>query len=141
MSDCIFCKIIKGDIPSYKVYEDEKTFAFLDINPINTGHALVIPKNHVRKISEAPEEDLFALVKTLKKVIKGLEDGLGVDNLNVFVNQGEDAGQLIPHLHYHVTPRYKGDGVKFDMPQRKLSGEEFADLVEKIKSAIGFYEN
>ncbi len=76
MSDCIFCKIIKGDIPSYKVYEDEKTFAFLDIDPINAGHALVIPKNHVRKISEAPEEDLFALVKTLKKVIKGLEDGL-----------------------------------------------------------------
>lgn len=141
MDDCIFCKITKGEVPSYKVYEDEKTFAFLDINPINAGHTLVVPKNHASKITEAEEEDLIALAKALKKVIKGIEDGLDVDNLNVFVNQGEDAGQIIPHLHYHVTPRHKGDGVKFDMPQRKLSEEEFADLVEKIKSAIGFYEN
>ena len=136
MDDCIFCRIIKGEIPSHKVYEDEKTFAFLDINPINVGHALVVPKNHVRSISEAHEGDLFALAKALKKVIKGIEDGLGVDNLNVFVNQGEDAGQLIPHLHYHVTPRYKGDGVKFDVPQRKPGEDELKEVLEKIKGAI-----
>jgi histidine triad (HIT) family protein len=136
MDECIFCKIIKGEIPSYKVYEDEKTFAFLDINPINVGHTLVIPKNHVPRISAAEDEDLQALAMILKKVIKGLEDALGVDNLNVFVNQGEDAGQIVPHLHYHVAPRYAGDGVKFEVPQRKLSEAEFKELVEKIKSAI-----
>lgn len=136
MSECLFCKIINGEIPSYKVYEDEKTFAFLDINPINVGHTLVIPKNHVSKISDAHEEDLVALTNALKRVIKGIEDGLGVDNLNVFVNQGEDAGQIIPHLHYHVTPRHKGDGMKFEIPQRNLSEEEFEDTVRRIKGAI-----
>lgn len=136
MEECLFCKIVKGEIPSYKVYEDEKTFAFLDINPINIGHTLVIPKNHVSRISMAEEGDLLALTKALKKVITGVEDALSVDNLNVFVNQGEYAGQLVPHLHYHIVPRHAGDGVKFDVPQRKLSEEEFKDLVEKIKSAV-----
>ena len=136
MGDCIFCKIMKGEIPSYKVYEDEKTFAFLDINPINAGHTLIIPKNHVVKISEAKDEDLQALAMALKKVIIGIEGGLGVENLNVFINQGEDAGQIIPHLHYHVTPRYPGDGVKFDVPQRKLSEDELKETLEKIKSSI-----
>jgi histidine triad (HIT) family protein len=136
MEECIFCKIIKGEIPSHKVYEDEKTFAFLDINPMNIGHTLVVPKNHVSKITLTEEEDLLALAKTLKKVIKGVEESLGVDNLNVFVNQGRDAGQLVPHLHYHVVPRHRGDGVEFDVPQRKLSEEEFKDLAEKIRNAI-----
>lgn len=136
MSDCIFCKITNGEIPSYKVYEDGNTFAFLDINPINVGHTLVVPKKHVSRITEAEEEDLIALTNALKSVIKGIEDGLGVDNLNVFVNQGEDAGQIILHLHYHIVPRHKGDGVKFDIPQKEQSEEEFNDTVEKIKSAI-----
>lgn len=136
MEEYIFCKIVKGEIPSYKVYEDEKTLAFLDVNPINVGHTLIMPKNHVSKISMAEEEDLLALTKALKKVIKAVENSLGVDNLNVFVNQGRDAGQLIPHLHYHVVPRRKGDGVNFDVPQRKLSEEEFKNVVEKIRSAI-----
>lgn len=136
MEECIFCKIVKGEIPSYKVYEDGKTLAFLDVNPINVGHTLVIPKNHVSKIPMAEEDDLLALTKTLKKVVTGVEKSMRVDNLNVFVNQGRDAGQLIPHLHYHVVPRHKGDGVKFDIPQRKLSEEEFKDVVEKIRSAI-----
>ncbi|MEE9474554.1 MAG: HIT family protein [Candidatus Hydrothermarchaeaceae archaeon] len=136
MEECIFCKIIKGEIPGHKVYEDEKTFAFLDINPMNIGHTLVVPKNHISKITLTEEEDLLALAKTLKKVIKGVEESLGVDNLNVFVNQGRDAGQLVPHLHYHVVPRHRGDGVEFDVPQRKLSEEEFKDLAEKIRNAI-----
>ena len=136
MEECIFCKIIKGEIPGHKVYEDEKTFAFLDINPMNIGHTLVVPKNHISKITLTEEEDLLALTKTLKKVIKGVEESLGADNLNVFVNQGRDAGQLVPHLHYHVVPRHRGDGVEFDVPQRKLSEEEFKDLAEKIRNAI-----
>ncbi len=136
MEECIFCKIIKGEIPSCKVYEDGKTLAFLDVNPINAGHTLVMPKNHVPKISEAEEEDLLALTKTLRKVVKAVEKGMEVDNLNIFVNQGRDAGQVIPHLHYHVAPRHKGDGAKFDVPQRKLSEEEFKDAAERIRSAI-----
>ena len=136
MEDCLFCKIINGEIPSYKVYEDEKTFAFLDINPINEGHTLVVPKTHVLKITDAENGDLRALAIALKKVVKGIEEGLGVDNLNVIVNQGECAGQVIPHLHYHIVPRHEDDGVKFDVPQRKLTQDEFMKLVKKIKGAI-----
>lgn len=136
MEECIFCKIVSGEVPSYKVYEDEKTLAFLDINPINIGHALVIPKNHVAKISSARDNDLIALALALKKVTGAMEKSLDIDNLNVFVNQGRDAGQLVPHLHYHITPRHKGDGIKFDVPQRKLEKEEFEEIAEKIRSAI-----
>lgn len=136
MEDCIFCKVIKGEIPSHGVYEDDKTFAFLDINPINAGHTLVVPKNHVSKVTEAGDDDLLALTNSLKKIIGALEDSLGIDNLNVFINQGRDAGQLIDHLHYHIVPRHSGDGVKFDVPQRKPSEEELKELAEKIKSAV-----
>ncbi len=136
MEECIFCKIVSGEVPSYKVYEDEKTLAFLDINPINVGHTLVIPKNHVAKISSARDNDLIALALALKKVAGAIEKSLDIDNLNVFVNQGRDAGQLVPHLHYHITPRHKGDGVKFDVPQRKLEKEEFEEIAEKIRSAV-----
>ncbi len=136
MEECIFCKIVKDELPSYKVYEDEKTLAFLDVNPINIGHTLVMPKNHAPTITEAQEDDLLALTMALKKVIGAIERGLGVENLNVFVNQGKDAGQLVPHLHYHIVPRHMGDGVKFEVPQRKLSEEEFTDVVEKIRSVI-----
>jgi len=136
MSDCIFCKIAMGEIPSYKVYEDERTFAFLDINPINAGHTLVVPKNHTAKITEAHEDDLVALAKAVKKVVKGIEDGMSVDNLNIFVNQGEDAGQIIPHLHVHVTPRYRGDGMKIEVAQTKPGEDELKEVLEKIKSAI-----
>ena len=123
MEDCLFCKIINGEIPSYRVYEDELTFAFLDINPINEGHALVLPKNHVHKITDMDEQDLKALAIALKKVIRGIEEGLGVDNLNVFVNQGEYAGQVIPHLHFHIVPRHIGDGMKIEVPKKNLSGK------------------
>lgn len=136
MEECIFCKIVSGEVPSYTVYEDEKTLAFLDIKPINIGHALVIPKNHVAKISSARDNDLIALALALKKVTGAMEKSLDIDNLNVFVNQGRDAGQLVPHLHYHITPRHKGDGIKFDVPQRKLEKEEFEEIAEKIRSAI-----
>ncbi len=136
MDECIFCKIVKGELPSYKVYEDEKTLAFLDVNPINVGHTLVMPKNHAPTLTKAQEDDLLALTMALRKVVGAIERGLGVENLNVFVNQGKDAGQVIPHLHYHVVPRQKDDGVKFEAPQRKLGEEEFKDLVEKIGSVL-----
>ena len=136
MDDCLFCKIINGEIPSYGVYEDEKNFAFLDINPINKGHALVLPKNHVHKITDAEEEDIKALSIALKKVVKGIEDGIGVRNLNVFVNQGAYAGQVIPHLHFHVVPRHVGDGMKIEVPKINLSEKEFLDIAEKIKGSI-----
>ncbi|MFQ6136026.1 MAG: HIT family protein [Candidatus Hydrothermarchaeales archaeon] len=136
MEECIFCKIVKGDIPSYKVYEDERTMAFLDINPISIGHTLVIPKSHVSKISELSDEDLLAFARTLQKITKAVESSVKLDGLNIFINQGKEAGQLIPHFHCHVTPRHKGDDVKIEVPAQRLKEEEFVEAMDRIKEAI-----
>ena len=136
MDDCLFCKIIAGDIPCYKVYEDEKNIAFLDINPINKGHTLVIPKVHVSKISEFSDEDLVAFYRALQRVTRAVEISVSLDGLNLFVNQGVDAGQVIPHFHCHVSPRLKGDGLKIELPSLKLSEDEFVDTMVKIKMAL-----
>ncbi len=136
MEDCLFCTIVAGDIPCYKVYEDEKTLAFLDINPINKGHTLVIPKVHVSRISEFEDEDLVGFYRALQKVTGAVERAVRLDGLNLFVNQGKDAGQLIPHFHCHITPRLKGDGLKMEIPSLKLSEDEFVDTMVKIKMAL-----
>lgn len=136
MEDCLFCKIVAGDIPCYKVYEDERTLAFLDINPINKGHTLVIPKVHVSRLSEFEDEDLVGFYRALQKVTRAVERAVRLDGLNLFVNQGKDAGQLIPHFHCHISPRLKGDGLKMWIPSLKLSEDEFVDTMVKIKMAL-----
>ncbi len=136
MEDCLFCKIVAGDIPCYKVYEDERTLAFLDINPINKGHALVIPKVHVSRISEFEDDDLVAFYRALQKVTGAVERAVRLDGLNLFVNQGEVAGQVVPHFHCHISPRLKGDGLRMEIPSLELSEEEFVDTMVKIKMAL-----
>jgi len=136
MGDCLFCKIVAGDIPCYKVYEDDRTLAFLDINPINKGHTLVIPKVHVSRISEFEDDDLVAFYRALQKVTRAIERTVMLDGLNLFVNQGEVAGQVISHFHCHISPRLKDDGLKMWTPSLKLSEEEFVDTMVKIKMAL-----
>lgn len=108
-ADCLFCKIIAGTIPSLKVYEDETTWAFLDIHPVNLGHTLVVPKRHSRNILEIYESDLAAIAFTAKKVSRALTD-TGVTGVNVMMNNEASAGQVIFHAHCHVIPRREGDG-------------------------------
>jgi len=134
--DCIFCKIIKGDIPSYTIYQDDKTLALLDINPNSVGHALVIPKKHVKTIVEMQDEDLEAVFKTVKKVVKGIDAALTPDGLNLVVNQGEVAGQIVQHFHCHVIPRTAGDGIEIAVKGISLSTEDFQDLVKRISEQI-----
>ncbi len=132
MEDCIFCKIITGEIPSFKVYEDEYTLAFLDINPVNPGHTLVVPKKHLVNIEEADEETLCQLMKTVKKVGLSLKDNLGAAGYNLGVNNGPVAGQLVPHLHVHVIPRIANDGLEPWPPKKYQVGEAEA-VLKKIK--------
>jgi histidine triad (HIT) family protein len=134
--DCIFCKIIKGDIPSYTIYQDDKTLAFLDINPNSVGHALVIPKKHVKTIVEMRDEDVEAVFKSVKKVVKAIDVALTPDGLNLVVNHGEVAGQVIQHFHCHVIPRTAGDGIEIAMKGISLSTEDFQDLVKRISEQI-----
>ena len=104
MTDCIFCKIIKGEIPSYKIYEDEHTYAFLDISNDCLGHTLVIPKNHTANIFETNEDDLTNVIKTCKTLSKHYTS-LGFEGVNIQNNNGKSAGQSVFHLHFHILPR------------------------------------
>jgi len=130
--DCIFCKIIAGEIPSFKVYEDNNVLAFLDINPVNPGHTLVVPKKHFANIEEADEETLCRLIKILKKVGLSLKKNLAAPGYNVQVNNDPASGQIVPHLHFHVTPRILGDGLAL-WPQKKYKENEAEEVLNKIK--------
>ncbi len=112
MTDCIFCKIVAGVIPSFKVYEDEKALAFLDINPVNPGHTLVIPKEHYRNIHDTPDELLGDLISIAKKVATKQKEVLGAEGINISMNNESASGQLVFHTHIHIMPRYSSDGFK-----------------------------
>ena len=129
---CIFCKIVAGEIPSYKIYEDEQVLAFLDIAPVNPGHTLVVPKKHYANLEEAPEEVLCALMKAIKKIGVQMKSGLGVAGYNIMENNDQVAGQIIPHLHFHIIPRKSGDGLEL-WPQGKYAEGEAEKTVEKLK--------
>ncbi len=130
--ECIFCQIIKGEIPSYRVYEDNLTVAFLDISPVNPGHVLVMPKVHCTNFEDVPEELLAATILAVKKVGQSLKNNLGVLGYNVYENNDPISGQVIPHLHFHVIPRRENDGLKL-WPQGKYEAGEAEAILSKIK--------
>ena len=112
-NDCVFCAIAAGEIPCFKIYEDDLTLAYLDINPFSEGHALVIPKIHAVDISEIDEDALAALILRVKKVASHLKEALPCDGFNILQNNGEAAGQTVRHIHFHIVPRRKGDALEF----------------------------
>ena len=130
---CIFCKIINNEIPCYKVYEDDKVLAFLDIKPLNPGHTLVIPKKHYSDLGEINDEDLIALIQAVKKVGELIKEKLGVGGYNVSENNGAVAGQEVPHLHFHVIPRQTGDGLS-PWPRKEYKEGEAEEIVKKLNS-------
>lgn len=109
---CIFCQIVSQEISSRKIMETEKALAFLDLDPINPGHVLVIPKEHYQNLEDISEESLIAVSKMLKDVGKLLKKKLGIAGYNVIENNDPIAGQVIHHLHFHIIPRYQDDGLK-----------------------------
>lgn len=134
-ADCLFCKIIRGEMPSYKVYEDEKTLAFLDIFPVNPGHTLVVPKNHSHNIFDITPEDWAAVAESARKISLAIEKALGCDGVNIAMHNREHAGQQVPHPHLHIIPRYEGDGLKL-MPQRRYREGEAEPVAEKIRATL-----
>jgi len=109
MEDCIFCKIVKGEIPSFKVYEDEKVFAFGDINPISPGHTLIIPKRHAQDLWAISDHDLTAVHLASKKIIKAIKDALQPSGVACVQLNGPGANQVVLHYHLHLVPRIAGD--------------------------------
>ena len=108
--DCLFCKIASGEIPSYKIFEDDFTLAFLDINPVSRGHTVVIPKIHIGNFTEMKPDDAGLLFASVNKVAKILLGSLDAPAANIGLNNGEIAGQAVPHVHVHIIPRYENDG-------------------------------
>lgn len=128
---CIFCKIINGEIPCYKVYEDENVLAFLDIKPLNPGHTLVVPKKHYENLEEINEEDLTALILAIKKIGALIKEKLGVAGYNVSANNGAVAGQEVPHLHFHIIPRHENDGLS-PWPRKEYKEGEAEEVIKKL---------
>ncbi len=132
MSDCIFCKIAGGEIPSKTLYEDEKFRVILDLGPATRGHALILPKEHAANIYELPDETAAAAFVLGKKIAGILRDKLKCDGLNLIQNNGETAGQTVNHFHLHVIPRYEGDGQKIGWIPGKPSQEELEAVRKEI---------
>lgn len=131
MEDCIICKIIAGEIPSIKVYEDEYALAIMDKNPHGKGHVLLIPKEHRITLLEEDPQTGKQLLELIQKIAKAQKEGLGAQGVNVGVNIGTAAGQEIMHTHIHLIPRYENDGLKH-WPQKETTDEERALAAEKI---------
>jgi histidine triad (HIT) family protein len=134
--DCIFCKIAAGEIPCAKIYEDGDVIVFLDIAPVNFGHALVVPKRHCENIADAPEETLAKLIAAAKKIGRALLATGDYNGFNLGVNNGQSAGQAVPHLHFHVIPRREGDGLTHWGARAYGEGEmgKWAERVRKLIS-------
>jgi len=132
MSECIFCKIIRREIPAYIVYEDEHSLAFLDINPVSPGHILVVPKKHYERITDMPENDLKEFMASVQKVAKIVETRLSND-YNIVVNHGPGAGQIINHVHFHIIPRY-GQEKLFAWTTHKLTEEEAKKILSILNN-------
>ncbi len=131
--DCLFCKIVAGDIPATKVHEDDRTIAFMDISPATRGHLLCIPREHAANVHEISEDDLCAVARTARHMAERLVERLGADGVNVIQNTGPAAWQTVFHFHVHVIPRYADDPLKLpwvpgpgDMDEIRAAGEELA---------------
>ena len=136
MGDCIFCKIRDGQIPSFKVFEDSKTLAFMDINPLNPGHCLVMTKNHAATIFEVEVLDLQAAVATAKKIASAVKGAVQADGVNILQANGGAAFQSVPHFHFHVIPRFANDGKGFDWKVVAGDKQQIGMNGERIRAVL-----
>jgi len=132
---CIFCQIVAGDIPCYKIYEDKKVLAFLDINPLNPGHTLIIPKHHYQNLEQIPAKELTYLILIVKKLGKRLKERLGVEGYAVSMNNDPVAGQEVPHVHFHLIPRATNDGLT-TWPRKQYKEGEAEKIAKKLRGEI-----
>ncbi len=137
MPDCVFCMIRDGKIPSAKVYDDQRTLALMDINPLSRGHCLVATKAHAATLYEAEPEDLKAAIVTAKKVAGAIRKALNPDGLNLLQANGGAAFQSVPHFHLHLIPRWMNDGKGFDWKEVSGNREEIMGTADRIRSMFG----
>lgn len=131
-SNCIFCKIANGEIPSKTLYEDERFRVILDLGPASKGHALILPKDHYANLYELPDETAGDVMKLAKKMAAQMTERLGCEGFNLVQNNGELAGQTVFHFHMHLIPRYKEDGQKIGWKPQEISQEELEAVRDQI---------
>jgi histidine triad (HIT) family protein len=134
--NCIFCKIVAGTIPCFKLYEDGATFAFLDINPVNAGHALVIPKSHAANLFESADTDLAAVMATVRRVATAVEKTVTPHGVNLLQANGPGAAQSVFHFHMHIIPRVQGDDLKMNWGLKPGDKAALAALAETIRAVL-----
>jgi len=132
----IFDKIISGDIPSYKVYEDEHVLAFLDIGPLSEGHTLVIPKERKAQLHQLSDEAAAAIGRVLPRLCRAVMRATGCIDYNVLQNNGAAAHQVVMHVHFHIIPKFGSEGLGVLWPARKLSESTARELLEKMRKAL-----
>ena len=139
MESCIFCKIIHGDVPSVKVYEDKHVLAFLDISQVTKGHTLVIPKKHVKDIYEMDDDTASQVFRVVPKISRAITETLDAKGLNIAINNREVAGQTVFHSHIHLVPRYSdqdGFSVQFTNNMEKYANEDLVQIAESIQTNL-----
>ena len=136
VDECIFCKMVAGQIPVTKIYEDEVVLSFLDIGPISNGHTLVIPKQHFEKLHECPAELLGQIFTRIGKIVDAVAKAMNSDGYNLLCNNGRAAGQLIEHLHFHIVPRNTGDGVFNRWPSFEYEDGKIEEVAEAIRKNL-----
>jgi len=133
--DCLFCQIVSGKIPATKIYEDDKILAILDIHPVNPGHTLIMPKKHFINLLDTDEETATAMILATKKIALAVINGLNLDAFNLELNNGRIAGQIIPHLHWHIVPRNPADELQH-WPGKSYRAGEAEEIADKIREAL-----
>ncbi|MBN2582874.1 MAG: HIT family protein [Planctomycetes bacterium] len=134
---CIFCKIVAGEIPSARVAESDTAYAFMDIGPIATGHTLVVPKDHYVGVEDAPPEVVAAVHELASRIAPALKQAVGAEGLNVLQNNGHCAGQVVMHLHVHLIPRWGTDGLDWPWPSKQADPAELKRIAGKVAAMIG----
>ncbi len=136
MDDCVFCRIVRGEIPSTRIWEDELTLAFMDIGSVNPGHMLVATKAHVEDIYGVPDETAGALMRTAARVARAVRTALSPDGLSLYQANGPAAGQTVFHVHIHVLPRWQGDPMDLVWPVRNPERAELEETAARIRAAL-----
>jgi histidine triad (HIT) family protein len=134
--DCVFCKVLAGEIPVTKIYEDDVVLVFLDIGPVSDGHTLVIPRQHFERIHDCPSEVLSEVCSRLGRIAKAVATGMNSEGYNILCNNGRAAGQLVEHLHFHIIPRNSGDGVFERWPSYKYAEGRIEEVAADIRKSL-----
>jgi histidine triad (HIT) family protein len=135
-ASCVFCKIVAGQLPCFKLHEDESTIAFMDINPVNPGHALAVAKGHWPTIDTIPADVLSGVAKTAQKVAKAVIKVLGPHGVNLVQANGAGAGQSVPHLHIHIMPRQPNDNVSLNWEPKAGDTKAIEAVYKRLKAAL-----